>query len=77
MTKSEAGRLGGLATLKNHGKAYFKSTGALGGRPRRLTINELRAKGQIKAGGRLQAGFESIIKKLLEEVHAADHLTDN
>ncbi len=30
MTKSEAGRLGGQATVKKHGKAYMSEIGARG-----------------------------------------------
>ena len=41
MTKSQAGRLGGLALLENKGQDYFKSLGAKGGRPRLLTLAEL------------------------------------
>ena len=31
MTKSQAGRLGGLTTLARHGKTHFKNIGRLGG----------------------------------------------
>ncbi len=42
MTKSDAGRWGGLATLARHGKEGMKERGALGGRPRNKTLSEIR-----------------------------------
>ena len=33
MTRSEAGKLGGAATLARHGRQHFVAAGKLGGRP--------------------------------------------
>jgi len=45
LSKQEAGRLGGIQTLKRHGKEHYhrlgKAGGKLGGRPKLPTITEI------------------------------------
>jgi general stress protein YciG len=47
MTRADRGRLGGLVTSMNHDHEFYKAIGEkggkLGGRPRRLTLQEIRA----------------------------------
>jgi len=49
MTKQEAASLGGKATVKRHGPDYMRELGRkgglLGGRPRVLTLAEIKKKG--------------------------------
>jgi len=52
--KARAGSIGGNVTLERYGVNYYSEIGKLGGRPRLLTISELRqqsASRQIKEGG--------------------------
>lgn len=42
MTHAEAGRRGGLQTLKRKGRAWLQEQGKRGGRPRSLTYDEIR-----------------------------------
>jgi len=42
MTKSECGKLGGLALKERYGREVFIVMGRLGGRPRSLTIEQIR-----------------------------------
>ena len=47
MTKSEAGRLGGRATLARHGLEWLRTVGKKGGRPRARTYNEIVRRQQL------------------------------
>jgi len=49
MTKREAGRIGGLATLRRYGTQGMAARGKLGGRPRSPTIDEIRQQQSLKA----------------------------
>ncbi len=42
MNKSEAGRLGGIATKEKYGIEFFRANGRRGGRPRALRIEDIR-----------------------------------
>lgn len=48
MTKSEAGKLGGLKTASKYGKEYMASLGKQGGTYRSPTIEELRRMADLK-----------------------------
>ena len=55
--KAKAGSIGGSTTLNRYGVSYFSELGKLGGRPRSLTLSQLRqqqASQQIKEGGNLE-----------------------
>ena len=55
MTKSDAGKLGGTATLNKHGKEHYQAMGRKGGRPRLPTLSQLRqsAANENVEGGKL------------------------
>ncbi len=40
--RSDAGRIGGLQTLLRHGREHYSAAGKLGGRPKSLTMAEIR-----------------------------------
>jgi len=43
MNKAEAGRLGGKSTFEKHGRTHMSAMGKVGGRPRNLSLAELKA----------------------------------
>ena len=46
--RSRAAKLGGLATLERYGVEHYRKAGQLGGRPRMLTLAEMRARGLVE-----------------------------
>jgi general stress protein YciG len=66
-----SGSKGGQATLQRHGLQHFQEAGSKGGRPRRLTLAEMRAKGFINTPrGGLQDSFKqgmAILMKFIKE----------
>lgn len=50
LTKSKAGRLGGLATFNRYGREFYVVAGRRGGRPRSLTLGELKKQSQSLQG---------------------------
>lgn len=59
MTKSEAGRIGGTATLKRYGNDQLREWGKRGGRPRTLTYIEIRQRQRLE---RNNNGNKEVIK---------------
>jgi hypothetical protein len=57
MSRSDAGRLGGLKTSSTHNHAHYQRIGSLGGRPRRLSLAEIR---------KLQSAPEAKIKRIFD-----------
>jgi len=48
MTKNEAGKRGGTATLKRHGADKLRAWGKLGGRPRRNPERDIKSPRKIR-----------------------------
>lgn len=76
MTRKEAGRLGGMATLEKHGRTHFRNNGLkygpLGGRPRSLTIADLprlKSSPQILEGGKLPSNLKKL-KEMIRQISA-------
>ena len=69
MTRAEAGRLGGRATLAKHGAEFFLGLSLehshKGGRPRARTIEDIRQTApKNNEGGRLPTGLKELIEAL-------------
>ncbi len=60
--RQRAGRLGGLTTLERHGKEHFSKVGKTGGRPRNLTISELRSLSYGSQGGEVKSASKEHAK---------------
>jgi hypothetical protein len=71
MSKAEAGRLGGLKTYERHGHAHYVAMGEKGGRPRSLTISEIKQKRREARASELKRarglGVHRALKVLLEQ----------
>ncbi len=50
--KQEAGRMGGLATWRRHGKEHYVAMGKKGGRPRALTLEDILRQKQSQEAAR-------------------------
>jgi hypothetical protein len=77
-----AGKAGGTATLERHGLSHFQqighSGGIVGGRPKSLSLAELRAKKALKninseKGGGLEHRNSFIRNLILDLVQEANH----
>lgn len=60
MDKAQAGKLGGLATLNKYGKEFFVINGAKGGRPRDMTLDELRQHQSLEAQQIDRGGMDTL-----------------
>jgi hypothetical protein len=70
--RAAAGRKGGLATLERHGQLHFIKLGMMGGRPKALTIEDIRLQTSQKKveGGKLPGDLKTLkemCKQFLEE----------
>lgn len=74
--RSRAGRLGGLATLNRYGAEHYRKAGQLGGRPRMLTLAEMRARGLVKKDERRERSEQrdsfifKLVSGLIKEANA-------
>jgi hypothetical protein len=57
-SKAECGRLGGLRTLERHGVEGMRERGARGGRPRSLTLSEIKRRESQAAENKLKEVFK-------------------
>ena len=67
MTHAQAGRRGGLVTLERHGVEFYRQAGKKGGRPRALTLSQIRQSAapvttinKTSEGGRLSANLKTL-----------------
>jgi len=59
MTKAEAGRIGGLTTLRRYGKQGMAERGKRGGRPRSLTLEQIRQQQHLEAQTKYKGGTDT------------------
>ena len=70
--RQAAGRKGGIRTLELHGQKHFIKAGMMGGRPRVVTIEDIRlAAPNLKKEERLPTGLRSL-KRVLRQMNLVE-----
>jgi hypothetical protein len=64
MNKREAGQLGGITTLTTHGRSFYSDIGKLGGRPRLLTMTEVRQQSAPSPNDKKEARLPTSLRNL-------------
>ena len=79
-TKADAGKAGGMATLKRYGPEQLKEWGKRGGRPRALTYYEIRQRQRLEQNNNMNKevkgppGSMAGLKKLYKLRHRSNGL---